>query len=161
MSGLPAQTGFSIVEVVVAAAIIATVGLAITGAWQGYIKITQLGASYTQAALLTEEAGEAIELYRDMSWSGMIAPLALNTPYYLYWNGTRYATSTTAVAVNTNYAVSFSLYPVMRDANSNVVAAGGTNDPDTLKAAIIVTPFSNASSVYSESDILIHNIYGN
>ena len=48
--------GFSVVEVVVAAAIIASVGLAITSAWRQYIRLTQTSGNLVQAALLTEEA---------------------------------------------------------------------------------------------------------
>jgi Tfp pilus assembly protein PilE len=155
------RSGFSIVEIVVCAAIIAAVGIAVTSAWRQYIALTQASANLTQAALLTEEAGEALELYRDQTWNGYLKPLALNIPYYIYWNGTSYSTSTTAVAVQNNYAVSFSMSVVARDANSNVVSSGGTTDVDTLKATISVAPFGNVSSPYSQSELLIHNVYAN
>jgi prepilin-type N-terminal cleavage/methylation domain-containing protein len=155
------KSGFSLVEILVSAAIIAVVGVGVTAAWRQYINLTQSSARITQAALLTEEAGEALEFYRDLTWSGYIAPLTLGTPYYLYWNGTGYATSTTEVAVQNNYSVSFVLASVMRDGNSNIVSSAGTGDPNTLKATITVAPLGNLASPYSQSELLIHNVYAN
>ena len=50
---------------------------------------------------------------------------------------------------------------VMRDPNSDIVASGGTADPNTLKATITVAFAGNASSTISQSQLLIHNAYSN
>ena len=151
----------SIVEVVISIAVIVTVGIASTAVWSSYIKTTRSSGGLAQGGMLTDEAGEALTLLRDQSWKANIAPLTLGSTYYIYWNGTSYSTSTTAVAVQSNYYVKFVLSAVGRDASSNIVASGGTNDPNTLKATLTVVNVNSSTTPIAQSEALLHNVYSN
>ncbi|MDE1975176.1 MAG: type II secretion system protein [Patescibacteria group bacterium] len=155
--------GFSIVEILVAAAIIAGVGIGISSAWQGLMRLTRTSAGLTQAAVLSEETGEALELFRDQGWKDYVAPLADGGTYYLYWNGSAYATSTTPVPTGSGdgYDVGFTLSSVERDTNGNVVGSGGTTDPDTVLATISVAYANATSTPISSSQLLIHDVFSN
>lgn len=153
--------GFSIVEILISASIIVMIGLAGTASWQTYLKLNQRNSALIQSALLTEEAAEALNLLRDQGWSTKILSLPLSTPFYLSWTGSAYATSSSAVALGNNYAVSVTLSSVMRDSNSNIVSSGGTTDPNTLLATITVASMTSTSTPISSSQILIHNVYSN
>lgn len=153
--------GFSIVELVVAAAIIVSVGTGAVAVWQQYLRLTQTSAQVSQAALLTEEAAEALEIIRDMGWSANITPLALGTPYYLYWNGTTYGTSTVPIALSGSYAAYVTLGAVNRDTNNNIIGSGGVTDPRTLTATITVVPASSTANTIAQSSLLLHDVYNN
>lgn len=155
------KTGFSIVELVVAGAIIVTIGTGAIAVWQQYLRVTQSSAEITQSALLTEEAAEAVEIMRDTSWSRQIAPLPLNTTYYLHWNGSSYATSTTPAVVNTLYAVSFSMSSVYRDANATITSSGGSLDAHSRNVTVYVTTLANPAQIIAQSTFVIHDLYQN
>jgi len=126
-----------------------------------YFKMTRVSDDASKAALLTGEAGEVLILFRDITWSGRIAPLTLGTRYYLSWNGSTYATSTIATNFQDNYALSFTMSSVRRDGSSDIVTSGGSIDASTLKATVIVSPLTSTSTIISSSELLIHNVYSN
>jgi Tfp pilus assembly protein PilV len=152
--------GITILEIVVSAAIIATAVTGIAGAWQLYLKVSNYGTQYIAASLLTEETGEALTLMRDASWTNYIGNLSLNTPYYLYWNGSSYSATTTQQVSFSSYLRTFTLSAVKRDANDNV-SSSGTTDTDTKDVIISVVLSANASTTVSQSEMLIHNVYQN
>ncbi len=57
--------GFSLTEIVIGAAIVALVVTAVASAWQFYVKLSGQSTRLTQAALLIEEGGEALQYMRD------------------------------------------------------------------------------------------------
>lgn len=153
--------GFSVVEIVVAAAIIVSLVTAASSAWQLFFKVSRTDTQSTQAGLLSEEAMEALNLYRDMSWSGMIAPLSLGTTYYIYWNGSSYSTSTSPITVNGSYVVGFALSSASRNANGDIVSSGGTLDSHTRMAIVSVALSSATSTPILQSSFVIHDVFQN
>src|ERR1035437_3829230 len=91
--------GLSVIEIVVAAAIIAAITTGIASAWQAYIKVSNSDTNLSKALLLAEEGTEAVQLMRDSGWTINIAALSLNTTYYLYWTGSAYAATTTMTSI--------------------------------------------------------------
>ena len=153
--------GLSVVEIIVSAAIILTAVTGLAGAWQLYLKVSNLSTEYDIAALLTEEGGEALTVMRDTSWSSNIAPLSLNTPYYLYWNGTTYQATTTQQINQNSYVRTITFSSIYRDTNDNITSSGGTLDANTRDVMITVYPVGNASTTLAQSEMLIHNVYTN
>ena len=155
----------TILEVVVAAAIIVTVVTGLSGAWQLYLKISNINSQNTQAALLAEEAEEALNIMRDQSWSANILPLTTtpNQIYYLYWSGNAYAATTTATAADSSgsFMRTIVFKPISRDSTTKDISASGTNDPNTKQVTITVYPTGNASTTLIKADMLIHNVYNN
>ena len=91
------KKGFSVVEIIIASAIVTLVGVAITSSLLAYINISMKNSRNVQTALLFEETAEALQFMRDQSWSANIAPLTKETPYYLVWNGNSFVSTTTAI----------------------------------------------------------------
>lgn len=153
------RKGFSVIEIVVSAAVITIAGLAVTGAAQLYLKMSLKTADKTQAALLVEEGAEAIQLMRDMGWKGNIKDLSTTTNYQLSWNGSMYATTTSDVVIQGKYLRKFLVQDVRRDAQGDIGTSGAI-DADTKKITFIVT-LKNASTTILRSQMLIHNTYDN
>lgn len=152
--------GISVVEIVVAAGIILTAVTGIAGAWQLYFKISNKSAQYSQVSTIIEEGEEALNLMRDMSWSGNISPLSLNTTYYIYWNGSAYVATTTLQTIQNTYVRTISFQSIQRDVNFNI-ASSGSVDVNTRKAVITIFPSGNASTTLAQSEMLIHNVFNN
>jgi type II secretory pathway pseudopilin PulG len=154
------KKGFGLLEIVVVSSIIAIVTIAIVGSLQSYIRVAQVGAQNSQALLLTEEGAEILQLFRDNGWTTNIAPLALNTPYSLYWDGSQYLATTTATIISGTYYRTVTFYPVNRDVNSNI-ASTGVLDPNTRKVTIRIQLATTTAPAILTTDLLIHNIYEN
>ncbi len=153
--------GFSVTEIVIGAAIIAVVVTGVATAWQFYLKLAGQSTRMTQADLLIEEAGEALQYIRDKGWDANIAPLALNTSYYLVWDGSDYVLTTTPTIINNAYTRIISLRSVNRDASSNI-SSSGTNDPGTRLATISIYPNSSTTTApIVQAQTLIHDVFSN
>ncbi len=160
MSSHRYKRGISVIEIVVSAAIIATAVTGIAGAWQLYLKVSNLSNRYAQATMLVEEASEALSVMRDTNWTSTINSLAVNTTYYLYWNGASYTGTTTQQISQNNYIRTIVFQPIVRDANFNI-ATSGTTDLKTRKVIITVYPFGSASTTLAQAELLLHNVYNN
>jgi Tfp pilus assembly protein PilE len=152
--------GLSVVELVVAAAIIVSVVTMATSAWQLYFRVSRTNGQLTQATLLTEEASEAINFLRDLGWTTYVAPLSLDIPYYIYWNGTQYTISSTPITVNKIYNVTVTLSAVNRDVNSNITTSGGTLDARTKAVKISIINATSSQTVL-EVPLIIHDVFHN
>lgn len=153
--------GFSVVEVIVGAALVAVIVTAIASAWQFYEKIVGQSVRLAEADLLIDEASEALQYRRDAGWTSRIATLALDTNYYLTWLDTDYIATTTPAAFPGSYVCIFKLSSVRRDASDNI-ATTGTVDPNTLLATISIAPsLSATSTVIMQAQTLVHNIFKN
>jgi prepilin-type N-terminal cleavage/methylation domain-containing protein len=157
------KKGFSVVEILVASAIIATIVTAVGGGWQIYLKTTRDANHFTMAANMTEEGTEAIQLMRDSSWTANIEPLSLGTTYDLYWDSlsSSYKATTSSQIFQNQYRRTITLSSVERDAWDNIVTSGGTIDTKTRKVTMDIYLVSTTSKLLSESETLIHNTYAN
>lgn len=155
------RAGFSIVEIVIGAAIVALVVTAIATAWQFYTKLAGQSVRSTQAALLIEEGGEALQYMRDKGWTANIANLTNNTTYYLIWDGTDYKATTTPILINSAYSRTITFGAVQRDASYNI-ASSGTVDTDTRTATLnIYANLATTSTPILQAQMLIHNVFQN
>lgn len=154
------KKGFSIIEIVIASAIITTAGMFIIISIQAYINVSSKNSKLIQTALLFEETAEVLQYMRDTSWSSNIENLNLNTDYYLHWNGSSYSVTSTPNLYQNLYTRKFELNSIERDAGDNITTSG-TNDPDTLKAIIKVSWPDKSTTTEKQTEILIHNVYDN
>lgn len=151
--------GFSIIEILIAAAIISSVGIMSILSVQLYLRMSVRNSTNMQAALLFEETSEIILFLRDESWEDNIETLDLDTDYYLDWNGTSHITTTTEIQSN-NLTRSFSLSEVLRDSDDKISETGNV-DPDTLLVNINVSWEEKGEPKSLTSQMLIHNTYDN
>jgi Tfp pilus assembly protein PilV len=137
------KSGVSIVEVLIASAIIMTSVVAIMGVYGGLTSISIRNTSKVQAGMLLDEGAEALRFMRDVSWNSNIDPLIDGTVYTLYWDysvsnyGWR-ATSTNNL-IDNQFSRTFVLSAVNRDSTSfDIVTSGGVLDSGTRKATLTV-----------------------
>lgn len=160
MKGSSFSKGMSILEVIIGASIILILTTAIAGAWQSYIVITRISNERTQAALLIEETSEALQFLRDSGWATNIAPLALNTTYYLNWNGSTYIPTTSASLTQNVYTRTITFSSVIRDGSDNI-SGSGVIDTNTRKVTISVSTNQTPPEVSVQTEMLIHDVYDN
>ncbi|MBI5134378.1 MAG: hypothetical protein HZA81_03265 [Candidatus Taylorbacteria bacterium] len=130
--------GSSLVEVVVAAAILGSVSLAFFGSFAALSRFHQKSMLSIKGSLLAEEGLEALRLMKDDGWTNLSA-IPTATDRYLALGTSTWSASTTPEVVDGVFYRSFRLYPVSRDASDDIVTAGGTVDPDTLLAESAVS----------------------
>lgn len=153
--------GISIVEIIIAAGIIAVSVIGIAGAIQVYLKIVYQNARETQAVLLLDETAEAVQHLRDVSFETYVADRDPDQEYTLYWNGFGYALATSTLVLPYEMTRTIMFADVSRDGSDQIVQNGGTIDSDTKKVSITIRwPYKNETkSIVSE--MLIHNMYEN
>jgi hypothetical protein len=130
--------GFGMVEAVISVSIAASFILILSGANFAYSTLAYGQSNKIQASFLAEEAIEAVKFLRDESWDTNIAPLTPNTNYFPTFTGTDWtldiATSTIGI-----FERKVVFQSVFRDANDNIVASGGTVDPDSRLLTVTVS----------------------
>jgi Tfp pilus assembly protein PilV len=144
------EAGFSVAEILVAAAIVG-IGIAgILAAFVAYQQASGKAVPQTIATFLAEEGIEAVMVMRDADWSSTIGSYSVGLPYYLEWTGTWVAT-TTATTTDGMYYRTVTFADVYRDtSNDQIVATGGTVDPNSRLATSTVAWWNgNATSSVS------------
>jgi hypothetical protein len=153
--------GISIVEIIIAAGIIAVSVTGIAGAIQIYSKIVYQNTRQSQAVLMLDEGAEAIQYMRDMGFQTYIEPLNIGEDYSIYWNGTGYELATTTILLPYDMTRTVAFAEVRRDGSDQIVTSGGSIDLNTKKAIITITwPYKNETKTLV-SEMLIHNTYEN
>ena len=153
--------GITIVEIVVAAGIIAVSVVGIIGAIQVYLKVVHQNTREAQAVLLLDETAEVVQYMRDKGFDEYIGNKDLNTEYSIYWNGLGYEFGTGTIALPYEMTRTVSFDEVRRDSLDQIVSSGGTVDDGTRKATISITwPYKDEIKTLS-SEMLIHNTYEN
>lgn len=131
--------GLTLVEVLIATSIILVFLLALLGAHNLYIKTALSSGEVIKAAELAEESLEVMRFLRNSSWDTNIAPLSLDTNYYLVLGAGNWNVSTTNIFVDNLFERKVRLSAVSRDVNGDIVSSGGTLDPNTLLLVSLVS----------------------
>lgn len=153
--------GISIIEIVIAAGIIAISVTGIAGAIQIYSKIVYQNTRQAQAVISLDEGAEAIQYLRDVSFDTEIDSRTLEQEYSIYWNGTGYELGTTTILLPYDMTRTVTFSEVRRDASDQIVLSGGTVDSNTKKATITITwPYKDEIKTLT-SQMLVHNTYEN
>lgn len=150
-------SGFSIVEIIAAAAIFVAAVSVFVVSFNVLHGLSARTEARTEAAVLLEEGAEAMLIFRDQGWSETIEPLALDTAYALYWDDGSYRLATGTVLVNGAYRRTVTLSSAYRNA-SGVFSDTGAIDPDT-RIAVIEVRSSGDGELLATSKMLIHNAY--
>lgn len=148
MQKMKRQSGFFLVEVVVASAVIATVLILLLGSIQNSVEVSQRSLERTQVSFLLEEGVEGMKSIRDAGWS-TVSSLTEGTTYYLSWTGSAWSISQSATTID-RFTRTISVAPVYRD-GSDDIAATGTLDTDAKKVTVRVT--WSAPSGLQEEDL--------
>ncbi len=148
--------GFFLIEVIVAASIIAVSLILLLGSIGDSVEASRRSLERTQASYLLEEGVEAVKAIRDGAWSS-ISTTTNGTTYYLAWGGSAWALTTTPQTID-GFTRSVVFAAVARDVNDDIVMSGGTVDTGTRKVTV-TTSWSAPSGIKTESlQLYIANI---
>lgn len=140
--------GFFLIEVVVAASVIAVVLVLLMGSIQDSVEASQRSLERTQASYLLEEGAEAVKSIRDINWS-TITGIANDTTYYLSWSVMTWSLTTTPQTID-RFTRTIVFDEVYRDMSDGIVGTGGTLDTGTRKVTVSVD-WSTPSGAKSET----------
>lgn len=132
------------VEILVAASILAVAFIAVMGAAQRSIYLSRQGLHQAQAAFLLEEGGEAVRIFRNSGWSNITA-LNSGTTYYPTFAGGTWTLSTTPNTVGI-FSRKVTVSSVNRDSSDNI-ATSGTADPGTKLITVTVSWLEGSQTV--------------
>jgi len=150
------ERGLSLIEILITSSVLITVVTGMVGALQLYMRLAAGDRDKAQAASLTQEASEALQLMRDIDWTDIEA-LQEDTAYQLYWSGSVYTATTTDILLNDKYVRTFTLSTLYRDGNDNV-AESGTEDENGRRVLIEVFASSTPSAIMT-AELLLLNLY--
>lgn len=151
------QRGYSVIEIIIAASVVITLVVVVSGALRAAVTLARHTTDQTQGALLLDEASEALQLLRDMDWDTYLAPLTLDSTYYLSWDGSVYTLAATPVAVDGLYRVEVELSEVRRD-GAGVLDSSGSIDSESRRATVAVYLDAN-NTMLATGQLLVHNSY--
>ncbi|MBP6974497.1 MAG: hypothetical protein KBB54_00970 [Candidatus Pacebacteria bacterium] len=156
--------GVSIVEVLIASAIIMTSVVAIMGVYSGLTSMAIRNTAKVQAGMLLDEGAEALRFMRDVSWASNINPLVNGTTYTLYWDYSvanyGWKATTTRDLIDDQFDRTFVLSAVNRDATSyDIVNTGGTLDTGTRKATVTVSWYDGVATTSKSIIMYLYNTY--
>lgn len=161
--------GFTIVEVIVACAIISITTLALMSTAQKGIELSSRAVRQVQANYLLEEGAEAVKSIRDNNW-GDITSLTLNNQYSLFFNTNTNLWllsspppipmgNTPDYPIDSVFKREVVISPVYRDSNDDI-SKTGTLDNGTKKITVTVSWASSRGGVISKNLIFyLANIF--
>ena len=135
--------GLSLVEVVIASAIILAAVLVLLGVHSLYLKVALSNSNTVKAAYLAEEGIENVRFLRDSGWATNIANL----------------TSTTTLIDNFYRTVTLSV--VSRDASGDIVTSGGSIDLNTKLVTSSVSWWAVTATTTKSISTYLTDIYDN
>lgn len=128
------DAGFSLVEVVIGAALILLSVTGLVTTYSFYLKAGLKNIDSLKAAFLLQEGVEAATLMRDNSWNS-IASLSTTTSYYLYWNGLMWTTTTTPQVIDSLFYRTLTFKDVYRRTSDKDIVSASSTDPKTVDTA--------------------------
>jgi Tfp pilus assembly protein PilV len=140
--------GFSIVDVVVAVAIITFALAGLMTVAQASLRIVGDATERLKASFLLEEGVEALKRMRDRDWTNLSSLLTDGTNYGFQWNGSEWISQGTPDVTDGRFTRMFKLETVYRDAGTKDImdpcdaacqSANGPADADVRKATVTVS----------------------
>ncbi|OGM78904.1 hypothetical protein A2382_03350 [Candidatus Woesebacteria bacterium RIFOXYB1_FULL_38_16] len=124
--------GFGIIEVIVAMSLFVIIAVSGVVTVVGSFSVNRLGSEETEATLFATEGIEAARAIKNKGWTMLFLATscsggcgATNGGGSWVWSGSN--------NVSGDYTRTITVSDVQRDGSGNIVASGGTNDPDTKK----------------------------
>lgn len=153
------EKGISIVEVVIASAIISVSMISITNVYGNFLTLSLANTEKVQAVFLLDEGVEALKTMRNYSWSS-VASSTVSTDYYLTWQNSRWQSTTTPVIVDNKFIRKFRVENVYRDATTlNIVNSGGVLNNDSKIVNLDVSWDYKGATSSKQISFYIFNLY--
>lgn len=134
------EKGISVVEVVIAIAVVSTAFFAISQVSILAIRASAERNTKSEALMLSQEGMEAVRSIRDASWSTNIAGLNFGSTYYTATSSGQWIlTQTDPGLIDGKFTRTVKIENVSRNINDDIVTSGGANDPYTKKVTVTVS----------------------
>ena len=151
------KKGVSLIEVVIASAIIGSVSVSVFGGLGLMTQYAVRNTSFVKASMLAEEGIEALRQMRDFGYASNILNLTPGSTYRFAWDGSKWV-STTAVNF---FDRTFVLSNVNRDMDFDIVSSGGTLDSGTKKVTVTVSFKEGVATTSRSIEGYIFNTFNN
>lgn len=155
------NTGLSLIEILIGSAIISVTLVSMVAAYAAVERYAFANMHALKATHLAEEGVEAIKFMRDSGWASNISSLSDNTAYHLYWDGSKWTSTTSEYYIDTKFDRVFTLSPVNRDGSYNVVSSGGSPDSNSRKATVTVSWRGYSATSTKVVEVYLFNIFNN
>lgn len=133
---LKQKSGMSLVEVIIASAIVLSLSLILISVNLTYLKTTEINLKSVKSTYLIEEGIETVNFLKNNDWANLGN---LGTTYYLIWTGSAWAATTTQSYVDQIFERKFITESVNRDSNNDIVLINGILDTNTRKLTVSVS----------------------
>lgn len=154
------NSGFSLVEVLVASAILLMFLTSLSGAFTAYLRTAFSSIRKVQATMLAEEGIEVSKLFRDTSWTSMIVPIpTAHVRYLTYSNG--WTATTTNTFINGVFERKIQFDSISRDSSSNIATSGGTVDANGRLVTVTVSWSNYGATSTKVISTYITNLFAN
>ncbi len=152
------QRGFSLVEVLVGAAIIVSSLVGLLTIFGNLAQLNVKNIQAAQAAFLLEQGAEVARYWRDQNWSN-ISGLTAATNYRAVYASNRWSTSTTPTLIDGLFDRTIVATNVNRDSNQDIVTSGGTLDSETRLITVTVAWRQDAATTTKTLSLYLSNIF--
>jgi len=154
------NSGFTIIEVIVACAIITSTSLILMSSASKGIELSNRALRQSESSMLLEEGAEAVKSIRDANWD-LISSLSSDTEYYLYFDTTSNTWSLSATPsskIDEIFNRSIVLSDVYRDSNDDIAETGYLDEG--FKRVVVTVDWQNKGEVKSKNLIFyLSNIF--
>jgi type II secretory pathway pseudopilin PulG len=123
------RRAFSLVEVVVGAAIIVSSLVGLLTIFGNLARLNIKNIQAAQAAFLLEQGAEVARYWRDQNWSN-VSGLGAGTTYRAVYASSRWSTSTTPTLIDGLFDRTIVATNVNRDSNQDIVTSGGGSEQE-------------------------------
>lgn len=154
------NTGFTILEVLIACSIISIAMFALMKTAEKGLRISSQALDKSQASFLIEEGAEAVKTIRNDNWL-TISDLVLDVPYYLSFdnNTKKWNLTNTNSLIDDIFTRSVVFSAAERDSNDDLVLSGGNVDSGTKKVTVSVSWDSPTGSISKSLSFYISDIF--
>ena len=152
------KKGMSLIEVIVASAIISLSMISTSMVYGNMVALSTENTAKVQAIFLLDEGVEAVKSMRGDSWSN-IASTTPGTMYYFLWSNNKWNATTTQSVIDGIFTRTFSVSPVYRDVDLNISTTPGTDDPGTKQVDITVSWKDRTGTSTRSTSMYIFNLY--
>lgn len=152
------QKGSAMVEIIIGSAIILTGILAIAVSFNTYLQYALSNQRNVESNYLAQEGLEVMAFFRDVGWANNFGSLSTTTTYYLTWNGSRWATTTSEQYIDGVFLRSITVNDLKRDSNDDISTTTGTYDPDIKQVTVSVSYFQGGATTTKTLSRYIANI---
>jgi prepilin-type N-terminal cleavage/methylation domain-containing protein len=157
--------GFSLIEVVIAAAIILVVSVSVVTMYARYVRSASSTDESLKASYLAEEGIEVMKHFRDSSWGGKILNLSTSTSYMIEFSTSTssWSTSTTPQLIDGMFDRRITLSNAYRNVTSDIsTSTVGTTYDGNLRLITVIVSWKNGLSTSTKTlSSYIANLYLN